>query len=97
MPFVLMNAPSIFQRCVDDILREYNGKLAYVYIDDVFIYSSTPEEHVEHIRIIINALHNANMKISDEKSNFFQDSVEYLGLNKKHNWITVDPKKKFKL
>lgn len=93
MPFGLKNAPSIFQRCVDDILREYIGKFAYVYIDDVLIYSSTVEEHMEHIRIIINALHNANMKISDEKSNFFQDSVKYLGHIIKHNRITVDPKK----
>lgn len=93
MPFGLKNAPSIFQRCVDDILREYIGKFAYVYIDDVLIYSSTPEEHMEHLRIIINALHNANMKISDEKSNFFQDSIEYLGHIIKHNRITVDPNK----
>ncbi len=93
MPFGLKNAPSIFQRCVDDILRPYIGKFAYVYIDDVLIYSSSPEEHIEHIRIIINALHQANMKISNEKSHFFQDSVEYLGHIIKYNRITVDPSK----
>ncbi len=93
MPFGLKNAPSIFQRCVDDILRQYIGKFAYVYIDDVLIFSSTPEEHIEHIRTIVNALHEANMKISDEKSHFFQDSVEYLGHIIKHNRVTVDPRK----
>lgn len=93
MPFGLKNAPSIFQRCVDDILRPYIGKFAHVYIDDVLIYSSSPEEHLEHIRTIVNALHTANMKISDEKSHFFQDSVEYLGHIIKHNKITVDPNK----
>ena len=71
MPFGLKNAPSIFQRCVDDILREYIGKFAYVYIDDVLIFSSSPEEHIEHVHVI-NALHKANMKISDEKSHFFK-------------------------
>lgn len=70
MPFGLKNAPSIFQRCIDDILREYIGKFAYVYIDDVLIYSSTAEEHMEHLRIIINALHNANMKF-ETKSHIF--------------------------
>lgn len=91
MPFGLKNAPSIFQRCVDDILRDFIGKFAYVYIDDVLVFSSTPEEHLEHIRTIIDALHNANMKISREKSHFFKESVEYLGHIIKHNRITVDP------
>ena len=37
LPFGLQNAPAIFQRCVDDILRDYIGKFAYVYIDGVLI------------------------------------------------------------
>lgn len=93
MPFGLKNAPSIFQRCIDDILREYIGKFAYVYIDDVLIYSSSPEEHMKHINIIVNALHEANMKISEEKSYFFKTSVEYLGHIITHERITVDPNK----
>lgn len=93
MPFGLKNAPSIFQRCVDDILRPYIGKFAYVYIDDVLIYSNTPEEHMEHIKTIIDALHGANMKISSEKSHFFETSVEFLGHIIKNGRITVDPQK----
>lgn len=38
MPFGLKNAPSIFQRAIDDILRPYIGKFAHVYIDDVLIF-----------------------------------------------------------
>lgn len=93
MPFGLKNAPSIFQRCVDDILRPYIGKFAYVYIDDVLIYSSSAEEHMKHIKTIVDALHQAHMKISDEKSHFFKEEVEYLGHIIKQNRITVDPQK----
>lgn len=93
MPFGLKNAPSIFQRCVDDILRPYIGKFAYVYIDDVLIFSETEEEHMEHVNTIINALHDAHMKISSEKSHFFKTSTEYLGHIIKNGRITVDPKK----
>lgn len=93
MPFGLKNAPSIFQRCVDDILRPYIGKFAYVYIDDVLIFSNSPEEHMDHIKTIINALHNANMKVSSEKSHFFQTSIEFLGHIIKNGRITVDPQK----
>lgn len=93
MPFGLKNAPSIFQRCVDDILRPYIGKFAYVYIDDVLIFSNSEEEHIEHITTIINALHDANMKIANEKSHFFSTSIEFLGHIIKNGRITVDPRK----
>lgn len=93
MPFGLKNAPSIFQRCVDDILRPYIGKFAYVYIDDVLIFSNSEQEHIEHITTIINALHDANMKIANEKSHFFSTSIEFLGHIIKNGRITVDPRK----
>lgn len=93
MPFGLKNAPSIFQRCVDDIFRPYIGKFAYVYIDDVLIFSNSEEEHIEHITTIVNALHDAHMKISSEKSHFFNTSVEFLGHIIKNGRITVDPQK----
>lgn len=59
--------------------------LANSRIFDVFVYSSFSKDHIEHIRIIINAPHQANMKIFNEKSHFFQNSVEYLGRMVKYN------------
>lgn len=46
MPFGLKNAPSIFQRAIHDILRPFIGKFAYVYMDDVIIFSKTEDEHL---------------------------------------------------
>uniref|UniRef100_A0A0K8UJV7 Retrovirus-related Pol polyprotein from transposon gypsy n=1 Tax=Bactrocera latifrons TaxID=174628 RepID=A0A0K8UJV7_BACLA len=91
--FGLKNTPSIFQRCVGDILRPYIDKCAYVYIDDFLIYSNSPEEHVKHITEIVQTLHNAYMKISEEKSKFFQTQTEFLGHVIKNGRITVDPDK----
>lgn len=93
MPFGLKNAPSIFQRCVNDILSEYIGKFAYVYIDDVLIFSKSLKEHMQHISIVFKALNEANMKMSNEKSHFFRSEIEFLGHIIKHNKISVDPEK----
>lgn len=93
LPFGLKNAPSIFQRCVNNILHDFIGKFAYVYIDDVLIFSMSEEEHMKHISLIFKALHEANMKISNEKSHFFKLNIEFLGHIIKHGRITVDPEK----
>lgn len=93
MPFGLKNAPSIFQRTVDDMLRPFIGKFAYVYMDDVIIFSKTREEHMEHIRQIIETFTKNHMRISTEKSFFFHREIEYLGQIIKQGRITVAPAK----
>lgn len=77
LPFGLKNAPSIFQRAVDDILRPFIGKFAYVYMDDVIIFSKSEEEHFEHIMNVIKAFTEAHMRISSEKSFFFEQKIEF--------------------
>ena len=57
-----------FQRCADNILREFIGKFVYVYVDYILIFSSSPEEHLEHIHRVFKALNKATLKVSDEKS-----------------------------
>lgn len=93
MPFGLKNAPSIFQRAIDDVLRSHIGKLAHVYVDDVLVFSKTKEEHAEHLQMVMETLYAANMKISDEKSKFFMQNVEFLGHVISNGRIRVDPKK----
>jgi len=63
MPFGLTNAPRIFQRAMDDVLREQIGKTCHVYMDDIIIFSNSNSNSNK----IINILLRANMKISLEK------------------------------
>lgn len=93
MPFGLKNAPSIFQRAIDDILRPFIGKFAYVYMDDVIFFSKTEQEHMQHISKIIEAFTAAHMKISSEKSFFFKKEIEFLGQIISEGKVTVSPKK----
>lgn len=93
LQFGLKNAPSIFQRALDDILREFIGKICHVYIDDVIIFSKTPQEHIKHIGIILDALYRANMRVSAQKSKFFKKEVEYLGFVVSAEGIKTCPSK----
>ncbi|KAH8416719.1 hypothetical protein KR222_010277, partial [Zaprionus bogoriensis] len=53
LPFGLKNAGSIFQRAIDDVLREEIGKTCYVYVDDVIIFSKNESDHVKHVDVIL--------------------------------------------
>lgn len=79
LPFGLKNAPAIFQRALDDVLHDYIGKICYVYIDDIVIFSKSEKEHYDHIRDIFKTLQAANLKVQLDKCNFLKTEVEFLG------------------
>jgi len=93
LPFGLKNAPSIFQRAIDDVLRDRIGKSCYVYVDDVIIFSNGIEDHVNDVAWVLDRLSGANMRVSKEKSFFFKESVEYLGFMVSSGGITTSPSK----
>ena len=49
MPFGLCNSPATFQHLMTNSLGELNYLTCLVYLDNVVIYLSTQEEHVEHL------------------------------------------------
>lgn len=93
LPFGLKNAPSIFQRALDDILRKFIGQICYVYIDDIIIFSQTEDQHIQHIREIFHTLNKARMKVQLDKCRFFEKQVEFLGFVVSSDGIRTNPTK----
>lgn len=93
LPFGLRNAPSIFQRTLDDILREYIGKICFVYMDDIIIFSKDEEEHYRNLDVIFRTLRLSNMKVQLDKSEFLKSEVEFLGFIISDKGIKTNPRK----
>jgi len=49
LPFGLCNAPATFERAMDMILAGVKWQTCFVYLDDVIVFSSSPEEHLQHL------------------------------------------------
>ncbi len=79
MPFGLTNAPATFCTLMNDIFREWLDDFVVIYIDDILIYSSSLEEHVEHLRKVFQRLRENKLYAKLEKCEFGVTEVDFLG------------------
>lgn len=79
MPFGLKNAPSTFQRVMDNVLGELQGKVCLCYMDDIIIFSTSLQEHIDNLKKVFTKLQNANLKVQLDKSEFLHKEVAFLG------------------
>jgi len=78
MPFGLTNAPATFMRLMDDILLPFTNSFIVVYLDDILIFSQSWEEHLHHIRQVLQTLRQHKLCANLEKCTFGMTQVQYL-------------------
>lgn len=93
MPFGLMNAPGTFQAFVNDVLREYLDVFVVVYLDDILIFSENPDDHDDHVRLVLSKLKEHKLSLKLEKCEFDKTSVSFLGFVVGVDGIAMDPAK----
>lgn len=79
MPFGLKNAPSTFQRIMDNILGDLQGNNVLCYMDDIIVFSTSLQEHIIDLQKVFIKLRNANLKIQVDKTHFCQKQIGFLG------------------
>src|SRR5436190_8727028 len=78
MQFGLTNMPATFQTLMNQILWPYIDKFILVYLDDIVIYSNSDEEHLEHLRLVFEALRMHKLYTKSAKCTFNQQT-EFCG------------------
>ena len=77
VPFGLAQAPAYFQELMIGVLKDL--PFAMAYLDDIIIYSSSPEEHLQHIKTVFEKLCHAKLSMKLSKCHFFTKEIQYLG------------------
>ena len=73
------NAPSTFQWLMTITVQDFIGKFVHVYLDDIFIFLNSLEEHLEHIIMVLQWLREAHFFLSKSKVDLFSNNMDCLG------------------
>ena len=77
---------------MSNCLGELNYLTCLVYLDDVIIYLSTQEEHIECLQAVLECFRLHRLKLKPSKCKFFKEKIEYLGhsVSLKGVWLSKD-------
>ena len=93
MPFGLTNAPAVFMDLMQRVFHPYLDQFVVIFLDDILIYSKSEEDHVRHLRLVLQTLRDQKLYAKFSKCEFWLSSVTYLGHIISKEGIRVDPAK----
>ena len=91
MPFGLVGAPATFQSMMDSIFGDLQWKNVCVYFDDIFVFSKTFKEHLQHLREIFTRLRRYQLQAKLSKCQFLRKELIFLGYQVTPQGISPDP------
>jgi hypothetical protein len=93
MSFGLTNAHAHFMYLMNSVFMPELEKVVMVFLDDILLYSKNEEEHEQHLRIILQRLHDHQLYAKFIKCAFWLKEVPLLGHIISAERIAIDSSK----
>ena len=77
MPFGSKNASGTFQRLIQSCLGNLNLQYCIIYLDDIIVFSKTPEEHLMRLIVVLTKLKKVELKLKPSKCEFFKQELTF--------------------
>ena len=91
MPFGLCNAPATFQRMMEVALGGLQWNTCLIYLDDVIIFSKAFDVHIQRLRLVLQHIQAAGLKLKPSKCQLLQSQVKFLGHVISSEGVLPDP------
>ena len=91
VPFGVTNGPAVFQREMDNCIRENSLQASFAYIDNVTIGGMTKDEHDINLKRFQEVAKANNFTFNESQSVFCQEVIDILGYRISHNSLKPDP------
>ena len=93
MPFSLSNVGASFCHLMEMCLGDQQYLMLLFYLDDICVFSSSIDEMLDRVELVLRHLQDFNLKIKPKKSFFFQSKVLFLGHTLSKEGILPNPEK----
>jgi len=87
------NTPATFQRVMTMIFRDFIGILLHAYLNDLFVYSNSVDEHERHLVLIFDKICKFQFYLKEEKCELYSEQVDCLGHMIDHRGLHADADK----
>ena len=87
------NAPATYQALMNLLFSSYIGRFMDIYLDDIAIYSNTLEEHIRHVKLVLDILYREKLYLSKTKLHFPAPELKLLGRVIDDEGIRMDSEK----
>ena len=93
MPFGLCDAPTTFMCVMNDVFRTFLDNFVIVYLDDILVFSGTWDEHVRHVKQVLDTLQREMLYVKNFKCEFGKTALVYLGHIVGRGKLKINPSK----
>jgi hypothetical protein len=93
MPFELINVGATFQRAMDITFRGLINQSVVVYLDDITVFSKNKEDHLAHLRFVLQRCRKYDISLNPKKYIFAVEQGKLLEFIVSSKVMIIDPER----